>query len=65
MPDPALPENKNPAFKTVIMANPLAFFNILGGIIWSGPAIWLGLMNDDKIFAAFLNSSEGEEMLVT
>ncbi|KAH3686961.1 hypothetical protein WICPIJ_002059 [Wickerhamomyces pijperi] len=53
-PDPALPENKNPAFKTVITASPLAFWSTSGGITWSWPSIWLGLMKLARILAAFL-----------
>lgn len=36
-PLPALPENKNPAFKTVKIAKPIAFSRIVGGMIISKP----------------------------
>lgn len=53
-PEPALPENRKPAFKIVMIANPLALFKTSGGMTWSAPKTWFGLTKLAKIFAAFL-----------
>lgn len=64
-PEPALPEKRKPAFKTVMMAKPLAFFKIFGGIISSGPANWFGLINEARTFAAFLEKKKERGVYVS
>ncbi|KAH3659479.1 hypothetical protein OGATHE_005524 [Ogataea polymorpha] len=54
-PEPALPEKRNPAFRIVITANPLALRRTSRGMTSSAPNNWFGLMKEARILAAFLS----------
>ena len=55
-PEPKRALPRKPALKTVMMARPLAFARIWGGIILSGPKDCFGSMKDARILPVFLHS---------
>lgn len=55
-PEPKRPLPRKPALKTVMMARPLAFARIWGGMILSGPKDCLGSIKDARILPVFLHS---------
>jgi hypothetical protein len=55
-PEPKRALPRKPALKTVMMARPLAFARIWGGIILSGPKDCFGSMKEARILPVFLHS---------
>lgn len=43
------------------MARPLALARMLGGMTFSGPKVWRGLMKEERILLHFLHSAVDEE----
>lgn len=56
-PLPKRPDPTKPALRTVMMARPLALARMEGGMTFSGPKAWRGLIKDVRILLHFLHSA--------